>query len=655
MELEQQTIGQTEASFSDVIESLAGKVSTILSPPPELHIHEWAERNFVLSVGNSAQTGRYRLSKTPYLREPFEAIKNPQTQEIALQFAAQTAKSTMILATLGYAISEEPSPILFVMPSLNDAETFSKDRVAPMIRDSERLNSLIDDKARDSSNTILHKQFSNGAQITLVGANSPSSLRSKPCRWIFIDEVSSLPASSGVEGDPVALAKKRASTFYNRKIIMTSTPSIMATCRMHQLMTDAQTRLHKFEVRCPHCSNYIFLEWNQVYWKDEDASTAYYECQECKGHIRESHKSRMLASGRWRCLNPEVGYFRQGFKLNALYSPWVTFEEMAREYLGARRNQEMMKTFVNTYLGEAYEAESEGVEHAQLFMRREAYPKGVDVPKGGLVLTAGVDVQDDRLECEVVAWGKDERESWSVAYHVLWGDPGEKRTWQQLTDLLDKKFRHEWGFELTIAATCIDSGGHHTQAVYEYVKEQRLKRVFAVKGMGGEGRALVSSPYKRRTGRDRRPVDLYIIGVDSAKAILYQRLRIAEPGPGYCHFPRRDEYDQTHFKNLVAEKCVTVYKNNIPTRKWVLPEAKNNEQLDVRIYSMAAVQILNPIFPSIESRFIRQREALLSRMEQGYDSGDAGTGPTIVYDKPGVRKITRKNNRHSYVNSWRDF
>lgn len=628
---------------------LRQRVGQTLMPPPDLQIWEWGEKHFVLSTENSAQPGRWRLSKTPYLKAPLEAIKHPETEEVVLQFASQTAKSTLILLTIGYAIDQEPSPILMVQPTLELAEAFSKDRIAPMIRDSRALSELIESKSRDGSNTILHKQFDNGGQITLCGANSPSSLAMRPCRWILADEISRFPASAGTEGDPLKLAQKRSSTFYNRKHILSSTPGDASTCKIHQVMTDSVTRRYKYEIPCPHCDERILLHWSQVRWDDEQPDSAYYECQECKGEILDKHKSKFLRDGSWRCLNPEVGLYRQGYQLSALYSPWVRFGEMVREYLQARRDALRMKVFVNTYLGEPYEAESEGVDHSFLWMKREEYPKNVDVPKGGLVLTCGVDVQDDRLEAEVVAWGSDDKESWSIAYHVFWGDPSDKRTWLQLSDLLEQDFKHEWGFTMKIAATAIDSGGHHTSDVYQFVRENKLKRVFATKGMAGEGRAIVSAPMRRRTGRDKRPVDLYLVGVDPAKALLYQRLRMNEHGPGYCHFPKRDEYSQTHFKNLTAEKCYVVYRNGFPVKRWILPDGQRNEQLDCRILSMASLTILNPIFSSIEKRAIAMRDAVMARMEAGFTER-----PDLDRAKSTSRQAPRRN-RQSYVNAWQDL
>lgn len=634
--------------------AMKNRVRSVLAPPPDLSIWEWAEQHYVISTEYASQPGKFRINKTPYLKQPFEDIKHPETEEILLETAAQVAKTTLLMATWGYFMAEDPAPLLYVMPSLDAVEDFSKERIAPMIRDTKVLSELIDIKARDTSNTILNKSFANGSHAAFCGANSPTSLSSRPRRVVLVDEVSRLPQSSGSEGDPLMLAKKRTSTFYNRKLIMASTPTEMATCKTHQMMTDEVTRRHEYRVPCPHCKENIKLEWTQVIWEDEDPTTARYECQNCKKNIRDSQKMKMLRDGFWHCLNPEVGRFRMGYQLSALYSPWVTFEEMVREYLKAQRDVMRMKAFVNLYLGEPFEEETEGVEHSALFMRREHYPKGVDVPEGGLVLTAGVDTQDDRLEAEVVAWGIDEHESWSVDYLTIWGDPSEQRTWEQLTDLLDKDYIHEWGMKMRIAAMGIDSGGHHTSEVYEYVKKMRTRRVFALKGKEGEGRALVSAPSRRRSGRDRRHVDLYTVGVDGGKTTFYQKLRIADKGPGFCHFPSREEYSKEHFRSMTSERCKVVYRNGYPVKRWFLPDHLRNEPLDCRIYSMAALKILNPIWMSLEKRLLRKRDELLAELNEGYEEQpkDEEMEDTPVRRAPLRRKPQRSAN-HGWVNGWR--
>ena len=634
-----------------MINKLKNKALKTLLPPPELEIDQWANKHMMLSVESSAQPGRYSVEKTPYLVEWFRQIKNPRVQELVFMTGAQIGKTTFLNAIIGYVASEEPSPMLLIFPDLNIAESYSKDKLAPMIRDTPVLSRMLDAKSRDASNTILYKHFSSGAQISIAGANSPSSLSSRSCRYILIDELSRLPASCGGEGDPVSLAKKRAVTYHNRRLIATSTPTDLATCATNKMMTDPITRRHEFRVSCVHCKAYIKLDWSQVSWDKNKPETAAYECQECGKFLKDSHKPALLKSGKWVCLNPEVSEFRVGYQLSALYSPWVTFASLAREHDMAIRDSLRMKVFVNTMLGEPYEEETSGVEYQNLFMRRESYPKNIDVPAGGLVLTCGVDVQDDRLEAETVAWGVNDNESWSIRYDIIWGSPAKESTWAQLDELLAKDFIFEWGMKRKIRATCIDTGGHFTQAVYEYVRRTRKKYpIFAIKGVGGPDRAMVSAPSKRRTGRRNRPVDLYTLGVDSLKTWFYQKLKIEKDNPGYCHFPIRNEYNKRHFQQLVAERSITVLKNGFPTIKWFKPDHIANEQLDCRIYAYSALILLNPIFDSIEKLMLEEKWTIEEAMEAGFENTE--DKQSKVREKPKPRKARRIKPTHSPISSW---
>jgi phage terminase large subunit GpA-like protein len=342
----------------------------------------------------------------------------------------------------------------------------------------------------------------------------------------------------------------------------------------------------------------------------------------------------MLASGRWV---PTKESPIRGYHLSSLYSPlgWYSWAQAAAEFLEAKRmGPESLKTWTNTVLGETWEEQGEAVQDDLLIARREQYM--AEVPAAALVLTAGVDVQDDRLEMEVVGWGKGE-ESWGIEYRTIWGDPGQAAVWQQLDEALAKVYAHENGHHLHVVSACIDSG-HATQQVYEFVR-RRGGRLHAVKGMAGAGRPIVSAPSKRKTGRSQRPVNVFLVGVDQAKGLLYSRLRLREPGPGYCHFPIEEGYDVEFFAQLAAEKCVTRYTRGFPRREWVKVRPRN-EALDCRVYAMAAVYILNPAWEVIAKK--------LAPVERG--ERPTPTAKASARQPPHVRPPNAR-----WVNRWRTW
>ncbi len=517
-----------------------------------------------------------------------DCLNDPGVETVVIMSSAQIGKTEFLLNIIGYYIDQDPSPLLALQPTLQMAETFSKDRLAPMVRDTPALTGKIKDaRSRDSGNTLLKKNFP-GGHITLAGANSPASLASRPVRVLLCDEVDRYPPSAGTEGDPVNLAKKRTVTFFNRKIVLTSTPTTKGASRIEDAYEVSDKR--RFYVPCPECGHKQHLKWANVQWPKGDPGKAAYVCEDCGCLIDESKKPAMLAHGEW--IASEEIIQTAGFHLNELYSPWRTWAEVVRDFLEAKQNAETLKTFVNTSLGETWEEEGEQLEADDLFSRREKYP--AQVPQEALVITAGVDVQDDRIEVEVIGWGEGEV-SYGIEYRVIRGDLSQPQIWDDLDAVLQQTYEHESGAKLRINAACIDSGGHYTQMVYAFVKDKAARRVYAVKGMGGEGRPLVSAPAKRKTGKQRVPIDLFTVGVDEAKSTLFARLKVTE-GAGLCHWHL--DYDLEYFKQLTAEKIVTKLKRGFKHREWIKTRPRN-EALDIRVYAHAALVILNPVFEMI--------------------------------------------------------
>ena len=510
-----------------------------------------------------------------------DALNEPGVSEVVFMTSAQVGKTEILNNILAYFIHQDPSPILFIQPTLDMAESWSKDRFAPMIRDTEALKQLIrDPRSRDSGNTLLHKKFP-GGHITMAGANSPSSLASRPIRIVLLDEEDRYPASAGTEGDPGSLAQKRTTTFWNRLLVSASTPTIEGESRIDARYKQSDQR--KYYVPCPECKEYQIFAWGNLKFDKTDPTTAHYICEHCGSVLTESDKLWMLAHGKWQADAEFNGV--AGFHISELYSPWVKWSEMVASFLKAKRLPETLQTWINTSLGETWKEKTDGIDFSSLLNRKENW--GRIAPKNVLVITCGVDVQDDRIEAEIIGWGVDE-ESWSLQYHVFHGNPSEAKIWNDLDNLLGQQITHESGGNLQIACTCIDSGGHHTQAVYEYCKEREINRVFAVKGANQIGKPLVS----KFSRNNKLRVKLFMIGTDTAKQLIYSRLKIHKPSAGYCHFP--SNYPEEYFKQLTSERIQTKFINGHPQRVWIKQNGKRNEALDCRVYGLAALHILNP-------------------------------------------------------------
>ena len=510
------------------------------------------------------------------------AINEPGVREVVFMTSAQIGKTEIINNICGYFIHQDPAPILLIQPTLELAETWSKDRLSPMLRDTEVLSDLVrDPRSRDSGNTLLYKRFP-GGHLTMAGANSPASLASRPVRIVLLDEEDRYPDSAGAEGDPGSLAEKRSTTFWNRLLLTASTPTVAGASKIAARYERSDQR--KFFVPCPHCGEKQILLWGNIRFENKDPATAHYVCEHCGAILTDKDKPRMLAEGEWVATKPYEGIV--GFHISELYSPWVKWPELVRAFFKAKRSPDTFKTWVNTSLGETWEEGGETVEADSLMTRKESW--GNEAPEEVVVVTAGVDVQGDRLEIETKGWGVGE-ESWSLDYKVFYGDPAQGQVWQELDAYLQRPVKSKTGVFLNIACACIDSGGHHTQAVYEFCRTRALRGIFAIKGMNLPAKPLVGRPSKN----NRHKIRLYPLGVDTAKEVIYSRLRITEPGPGYYHFPL--ERDREYFQQLTAEKQVTRYHKGTARREWVKNRSRN-EVLDCNVYALAALKLLSPDF-----------------------------------------------------------
>ena len=576
-----------------------------MAPPPTLTVSQWADKKRRLSPESSAEPGQWRTDRAPYQREMMDAINDSDVETVVIMCASQLGKSEIINNIIGYYIDCDPGPMLMIQPSIDMAQDYSKRRIAPMIRDTEALaQKVADSKTRDLNNTILMKSFPGGF-LAMGGANSPAGLASRPIRILLADEIDRYAESAGSEGDPLALAEKRTVTFWNRKKIYTSSPGIKGVSRIEQAYTEG-TR-ERWCKECPGCGEYQYLSlYGTKFQHEKDENGNYrvwdltFQCSNCLEKFDELTWKNQ--PGAWIADNPEARKVRS-FKINAFSSPWASWQDLCETWLKVKKDPDQYKVYVNTILGEPWEEKGEIEDYSYLLDRREEYP--AELPDGVLILTAGVDVQDDRLEYEIIGWGKGER-SWGIEYGMIMGCPDQADTWRALDDKLSAVYHYESGIGYSVACACVDSGGHFTTEVYQWCKAQEHRRIFAIKGMGGPGIPLIHRIYRSK----KENAAVFILGVDSGKSRIMSRLKMREVGDGFCHFPL-DEwrgYDEIYFRGLISERLVRRKSRGQIQLVWEKTNAdKRNEPLDVRNYGQAALQILNPNMDLIEKR-LRESE-----------------------------------------------
>lgn len=549
-----------------------------MAPPPDLTVSEWADSYRKLSKESSAESGQWRTDRAPYQREIMNAINDPYTEDIVIMASAQVGKSEILLNALGYFIDFDPSPVLMIQPTEQKAKDFSKERIAPMIRDTPSLRDRVSDvKSRNSSNTVMFKSFPGGF-IAMGGANAPSGLAARPIRILLADEIDRYPASAGSEGDPLDLAEKRTNNFYNRKKLKVSTPTIKGISRIEKEFELSTKEF--YNLPCPKCGEHQPLRWGQI-----DFDTKSHRCVDC-GQLSNEFEWKNQ-DGKWiATAESDI----RGFHLNELLSPWRRWGEIITAFKRAKqKGTEALKVWTNTSLGETWEEEGEQIDEGTIFDRREEYE--AEVPEQVKVLTAAVDTQDDRFEIEVVGWGEG-KESWGIEYHIIRGDLKKQKVWDDLDEYLSRTWSKADGKKFGIACTCMDSGGHFTQEVYRFTKTKEARRIYAIKGASakkGEYVPLVSS-----TSRTKLVKALLItLGVNDGKARVMSNLNIKDFGPNYCHFPNGKGYEKQYFEGLTAEKLETRYEKGVPYQVWVKKRARN-EPFDLRVYNTAALEIINP-------------------------------------------------------------
>lgn len=557
-----------------------------LSKPPDYTVSQWADLHVILAPELASEAGRWRTDRAPYQRAWMDAMADPDVEVMVLHTSAQVGKTSCITNGMGYYIHHHPAPMLMIQPTLEMAEAFSKDKLAPVLRDTPCLAELVsEERSRNSSNTIRHKQFP-GGNLTIAGANSPTSLRMRSVKIVWADEIDAFPVSAGEEGDPLKLSVKRSQTFPDSKLICASTPTVKGRSRVDDMFRASDMRF--LFVPCPECGGHQHLVWENVQWTKGKPETAEYSCEHCGALWSDGDIKRAVRFGEWRATAPFSG--TAGFHIWQIYSPWSTLAGIVAEYESVADKANEKQTFVNTVLGEVWDGDERALVTAEeLHQRRESY-QSVRVPERACVLTAGVDVQGDRLEMGLIAHGAD-NECWWLDTIKIYGDPSTDPPWQELEQLLLMMLPHPCGQMLSIEAAAIDSG-YLTQKVYDFSAKALLmgRRWYAIKGLPGEGKVSWSQSKQRLKNGAR----LYLVGTDGLKSEIYSRLGVVEPGPNYVHFPDSEAFDVEWFEQLTAERVRTVYDaRGFPRREWHKPEHTRNEAFDLFVYAEAAHRSLN--------------------------------------------------------------
>ncbi len=578
---------------------IASRAIKALRPPPDITVDEWADKYRRLSAESSASPGRFKTDRTEYFREPMQMIGRKDVESVALMTSAQVGKSTLLENAIGYMMHLDPCPILHVSPTLESQKMFSTERLAPMIRDTPVLRGLVKDaRARDSGNTLSSKKFP-GGHIAMVGSNAPSGLASRPIRMVVADEVDRFERSAGTEGDPLKLALKRTTTFWNAIKIFVSTPGMR-----YNPQTKLGSRIEKEflagdqryrHCKCPDCGEEQVLKWAQVKWDEGNPLSAYYECEHC-GSVWDDHmRNQAVRDGRWIASKPFDG--KVSYHLSQLYSPFAKLSAGVADFLDSKNDPELLKTWVNTFLGEPWEERGERLDWSNLMDQKEEYNTKEDIPEEITVITAAVDVQDDRLEYEIIGWG-DNTQSWSLEYGQIYGDLSAPQPWRDLDDKLKETFIHPIFGEMSIRNTCIDSGGHYTQDVYNF--SELNVRYQAIKGIDGESKPMVGKPMKNTLNNAR----VFPLGVHTIKETVVARLKVTDPEKnGYCRFP--DHYDKDYFMMLVSEELRTKISRGFRKQEWHKIR-KRNEVFDLRVYNTAALEMLNIDLNSTRRRMLRE-------------------------------------------------
>ena len=601
----------SEKQLANFTDSASLGLKAFWRPMPMTAV-EWADENFYLSAESSYIEGRWET--LPFQVAILNAMGNDEIRTVNLMKSARVGYSQMLKAAMAYTLEHKNRNQLLFQPTDSAANGFMKAHIETMIRDIPLIRAMAPwygKKHRD--NTLDTKRFINKRQIWCLGGTAAKNYREKSVDTVIYDELAAFPHDVEKEGSPTFLGDRRLEGSVFGKSIRGSTPKNKNECQIERAFIESGMTL-KYEIPCPHCGEFQALKWGGkdsdfgMKWVDNDPSTIAYLCEFCNCLGTYAEWMPQMPKGVWLDRTLEIKTYdgiewlnledkaidtpeSVSFHIWSAYSPFTEWRRLLQDWFKAKDDIGKLKTFVNTILGETWEEDGDRLEYHELYRRREAY--SAEVPEGGLVLTCSIDVQDDRLEAEVKAWGVGD-ESWGVDFRLFHGDLAKPEIWRDLDNFLSGTYQHALGVKMRISCSVIDSGGHFTQQVYAFVKNKEGRRIFAIKGVGGVGRPIISRP----TTSNKAKIKLFSVGVDTAKELLVARLQILEHGPGYCHFPINDKFDEEFFKQLTAEERRTRYNKGFASYEWVKMR-KRNEAFDLNYYNIAAKELLNPNYDAL--------------------------------------------------------
>lgn len=601
---------ESEKDRVNKLNACLAKILSGMKPPEDLTVSQWADKNRRLTSESSAEVGKWRTSRTPYMFDILDSFTDPLIEHIVVVAASQVGKSETINNMVGYCIDQDPGPILLIQPTIDDVKRYSEMRIAPMIRETRCLKRKVaDPKSRDAANTKRQKSFPGGV-LVMTGSNVAHDLSSMPIRYVFGDERDRWATSAGSEGDPWELAVARTRTFYNKKMVEVSTPTVKGASAIENSYNLGT--MERWKTQCPHCGEYVEITFDNIRFEYDAAengdkkifhiSEIFYVCPECGG-ISDEHTMKSQPA-KWVATVPEARkhHKTRSFWLTAWVSPWATWESIILQFLQAGTDSAKLQVVYNTQFGELWEERGDMASEDDVMARREVYE--AEVPDGVLLLTCGVDTQDDRLEYEVVGHRR-YGETWGIKKGVILGRPDTEEVWERLDEVLSHKYKFKSGVSLQISLTFIDEGGHFTQEVRQHCLARQYNHVFAIKGANRPDIPYTAPPKKQKivvNGKVIGQVWVYEIGVNAGKQKIVDNLRVQSPGANYCHFPLRDDYGKQFFKQLMSEHLAYVPKLKHPWQWQKIPGHERNEAFDIRNYNLAACEILSPDWDAIEQK-----------------------------------------------------
>jgi phage terminase large subunit GpA-like protein len=502
------------------VDALVARTILLWRPPPRLSLPDWAEKEFRLSERSSAQPGKFRLWK--YQRGWLDAIGDPAIPRVTLIKAARVGFSKCLMATIGGYAANNPCSVILLVPTDDDTRRYAVDEIEPSFDESPILRPLIKRGRLDGRNTLVMKAFAGGGSLKILAARSPRNLRSHDAKVLLIDEADAMDVTA--EGDPISLAEKRTLAHPDRKIVVGSTPTVEGISLIERLYGESDQRV--FEVPCPKCGTFKEILWQDIRWPDGEPEKAAFYCQNCDSFVDERYKATMVADGEWRATSKDAKS-HAGFRINALVSLFAnaSWGLLAQEFLKAKRAGPVeLQVFANTVEGRVWKTSLDSLDETAIMQRAESWSLS-QIPSDILAITAGIDVQNDRLEITILGWSQ--TTPFVLGHLVIWGSTLDDTTWAELDELLRSQWPHPRGWRMRVDAAAVDTGGtgtgpeSRTQQVYNFCGPRLSRRIYAVKGLGGPQQ--IWRPSKKSGG-----VRLFIVGVDQLKAEIMERLA-AEP------------------------------------------------------------------------------------------------------------------------------